>query len=40
MHLLLGADALDLARKQLAAVTRDFDAWETLTRSTAFDDAA
>jgi NAD(P)-dependent dehydrogenase (short-subunit alcohol dehydrogenase family) len=39
MHLLLGADALDLARKQLAAMDKDFDAWETLTQSTAFDEA-
>jgi NAD(P)-dependent dehydrogenase (short-subunit alcohol dehydrogenase family) len=38
LHLLLGADALDLARKQLAALAKDFDAWETLTRSTAFDE--
>jgi NAD(P)-dependent dehydrogenase (short-subunit alcohol dehydrogenase family) len=40
LHLLLGADALELARKQLAALARDFDAWETLTRSTAFDEPA
>jgi NAD(P)-dependent dehydrogenase (short-subunit alcohol dehydrogenase family) len=40
LHLLLGADALDLARKQLAAMAKDFDAWETLTRSTAFDEPA
>lgn len=38
LHLLLGADALDLARKQLAAMAKDFDEWETLTRSTAFDE--
>ncbi|RKE37487.1 short-subunit dehydrogenase [Paraburkholderia sp. BL23I1N1] len=38
MHLLLGADALELARKQLAAMARDFDEWEMLTRSTAFDE--
>lgn len=38
MHLLLGADALDLARKQLAAMLKDFDVWETLSRSTAFDE--
>ena len=38
LHLLLGADALDLARKQLAAMTKDFDEWETLTSSTAFDE--
>ena len=38
MHLLLGADALDLAHKQLAAMLKDFDAWETLSRSTAFDE--
>ena len=40
LHLLLGADALELARKQLAAMAKDFDAWETLTRSTAFDEPA
>uniref|UniRef100_A0A1I9YPK0 Short-chain dehydrogenase n=2 Tax=Paraburkholderia sprentiae TaxID=948107 RepID=A0A1I9YPK0_9BURK len=40
LHLLLGVDALELARKQLAAMARDFDAWETLTRSTAFDEPA
>ncbi|RFU49207.1 oxidoreductase [Paraburkholderia sp. DHOC27] len=39
LHLLLGADALELARKQLAALAREFDTWETLTRSTAFDEA-
>ncbi|CAE6746355.1 oxidoreductase [Paraburkholderia aspalathi] len=39
LHLLLGADALDLAHKQLAALHKDFDAWETLSRSTAFDEA-
>ncbi|SAL38082.1 short chain dehydrogenase [Caballeronia udeis] len=39
MHLLLGADALDLARKQLAAMVKNFDEWETLSRSTAFDEA-
>lgn len=38
LHLLLGADALDLARKQLAAMAKDFDEWETLTSSTAFDE--
>ena len=40
LHLLLGADALDLARKELAAMAKDFDAWETLTRSTVFDEPA
>ena len=38
LHLLLGADALDLARKQLAALAKDFDGWETLTCSTEFDE--
>ena len=38
LHLLLGADALDLARKQLAVMARDFDEWEALTRSTEFDE--
>ncbi|WP_266159526.1 oxidoreductase [Dyella silvatica] len=40
LHLLLGADALDLARKQLAAMAKNFDDWETLTRSTEFDEPA
>ncbi|MGF6992326.1 acyl-coenzyme A synthetase/AMP-(fatty) acid ligase [Paraburkholderia sp. GAS32] len=31
--------ALDLAHKQLAAMFEDFDEWETLSRSTAFDEA-
>jgi NAD(P)-dependent dehydrogenase (short-subunit alcohol dehydrogenase family) len=39
MHLLLGADALELARKQLNGMLKEFEEWETLTRSTAFDDA-
>jgi NAD(P)-dependent dehydrogenase (short-subunit alcohol dehydrogenase family) len=39
MHLLLGADALELARKQLNGMLKEFEQWETLTRSTAFDDA-
>jgi NAD(P)-dependent dehydrogenase (short-subunit alcohol dehydrogenase family) len=37
MHLLLGADALELARKQLNGMLKEFEQWETLTRSTAFD---
>jgi NADP-dependent 3-hydroxy acid dehydrogenase YdfG len=40
LHLLLGADALELARKQLTAMAAEFDAWEKLTRSTAFDELA
>jgi NADP-dependent 3-hydroxy acid dehydrogenase YdfG len=40
LHLLLGADALELARKQLVAMAAEFDAWEKLTRSTAFDEPA
>jgi NAD(P)-dependent dehydrogenase (short-subunit alcohol dehydrogenase family) len=39
MHLLLGADALELARKQLNGMLKEFEEWETLTRSTAFGDA-
>ena len=40
LHLLLGADALNLARKELAAMAKDFDEWEKLTRSTEFDEMA
>jgi len=40
LHLLLGADALNLARKQLAVMAAEFDAWETLTCSTGFDEMA
>jgi NAD(P)-dependent dehydrogenase (short-subunit alcohol dehydrogenase family) len=40
MHLLLGADAVDLARKHLAAMLDEFDVWEMLSRSTAFDEVA
>ena len=38
MHLLLGADALEQARKQLSALAKNFDQWEALTCSTLFDD--
>ena len=33
-HLLLGSDALKLVRGKLAALSAEFSAWETLTRST------
>ena len=36
LHLLLGADALDLAKKKIQALEADFEAWETLTCSTDF----
>ena len=36
LHLLLGNDALEQARQKVADLTRDFDAWEELTRSTKF----
>ncbi|WP_024557122.1 oxidoreductase [Franconibacter pulveris 1160] len=33
-HLLLGSDALELVRQKLAALSKEIDQWETLTRST------
>ena len=33
-HLLLGSDALTLVREKLAQLSDEFNAWETLTRST------
>jgi len=33
-HLLLGSDALELVRQKLAALGKEIDQWETLTRST------
>ena len=33
-HLLLGSDALGLVREKLSALSAEFDAWETVTRST------
>ena len=33
-HLLLGSDALELVRNKLSALAEEFNAWETLTRST------
>jgi NAD(P)-dependent dehydrogenase (short-subunit alcohol dehydrogenase family) len=33
-HLLLGSDALGLVRDKLTQLSSEFDAWETLTRST------
>lgn len=36
LHLLLGSDALRRAREKLAAVTREIDAWETVTLGTDF----
>lgn len=36
LHLVIGSDALDLARQKLVELARDFDAWETVTRSTDF----
>lgn len=38
LHLLLGNDALEQARQKVADLTRDFDAWEELTRSTKFEE--
>ena len=36
LHLLLGADALELARKKIQALDADFGAWEAVTCSTDF----
>ncbi len=36
LHLVIGGDALDLARRKLTELAGDFDAWETVTRSTDF----
>ena len=36
LHLVLGADALDLVRQKITELQRDLDTWETLTRSTSF----
>jgi NAD(P)-dependent dehydrogenase (short-subunit alcohol dehydrogenase family) len=33
-HLLLGSDALGLVREKLSLLSAEFDAWETVTRST------
>lgn len=33
-HLLLGSDALSLVRQKLAALDKEIEQWETLTRST------
>jgi NAD(P)-dependent dehydrogenase (short-subunit alcohol dehydrogenase family) len=40
LHLVIGGDALDLARQKLVELARDFDAWETVTRSTDFAEGA
>ena len=39
LHLLLGAMALDLARKDLQAKTREFDTWEAVTLGADFPEA-
>ncbi len=38
LHLVLGADALEFIRQKLARVTRELDAWEQMSRETAFID--
>ena len=40
LHLVIGGDALDLIRKKMADLTHDLDTWETVTRSTNFQDGA
>lgn len=40
LHLLLGSDALRRAQEKMDAVIEEMDAWEDLTRSTDFPDAA
>lgn len=39
-HLLLGSDALSLVRQKLAALEKEIEQWETLTRSTDSDSQA
>ena len=38
LHLVIGGDALDLIRKKMDDLTHDLDTWETVTRSTNFQD--
>ena len=40
LHLVIGGDALDLIRKKVADLTKDFDTWEEVTRSTNFREGA
>lgn len=40
LHLLLGSDALRRTREKLATVTREIDAWETVTLGTDFPEGA
>ncbi len=37
LHLVIGGDALDLARAELEDLRHDFDTWERLTRSTDYE---
>jgi hypothetical protein len=36
LHLVLGRPALEIARKKLAALKQDFDAWEAVTLGSDF----
>jgi NAD(P)-dependent dehydrogenase (short-subunit alcohol dehydrogenase family) len=40
MHLLLGPDAFEYVNKELDTLRAEFDAWQRVTRSTNFDEAA
>jgi NAD(P)-dependent dehydrogenase (short-subunit alcohol dehydrogenase family) len=40
LHLLLGPDAFEYVNKELDTLRAEFDAWERVTRSTNFDEAA
>jgi NAD(P)-dependent dehydrogenase (short-subunit alcohol dehydrogenase family) len=40
LHLLLGPDAFEYVNKELNALRAEFDAWQRVTRSTNFDEAA
>ena len=40
LHLLLGSDAFDYVQKELDALRTEFTKWESLTRSTNFEQSA
>jgi NAD(P)-dependent dehydrogenase (short-subunit alcohol dehydrogenase family) len=40
LHLLLGPDAFEYVNKELDTLRAEFDAWQSVTRSTNFDEAA
>ena len=40
LHLLLGSDAFDYVQKELQSLRSDFEKWESVTRSTNFEETA